>query len=632
MTEISKTRYKETHPLQTVNRARKILENLGISVREIRWFIEKDTYYSLRLEISGTGTGAHMDGIGANGKGTTPEYALASAYAELIERMENSALIPLGFSDRELLHGGFVTTPDEIRVTAEEILEDKGGHHFITPEMSPEAKADYLAKAAPLSPASAEGKFVAVPFYSVGTGTLKYFPTAFLRNCFTTTGMSAGNSTEEALVQALSEIFERYAMLRIETEKITPPTIAHEYVAAHMPRIKRMIDILEGHEQRVRVILKDCSLGMGIPACAAILIFPNTQRYFVNFGAHPVMEIALERCLTEFLQGVPVVERYRDERHEYAYFEKFDTNNMYNHAENLVNATGYYPNHLFSPAPDYPAPDGAPERFSSNRKMLDHLVLLVEKMGKSIFVRDNSFLDFPAVSVVIPGLSQTHIEDGDFVFPHLMGNDRDYHRAFEIIKAIRAGEPSDFDFLAGFLSGRAASFTVNELFNGLFSRDAVFHAYGKPAAYMEAMSLYRIEKFKDAFYAMDEYVDFLRESPDHPRDCDEIVFHRCARDYFGMKADGLDQAVMKEHLALFFDETVVKAVTERFADPASLFDDFPLFPCGDCDACGHRAGCTYAHTAGIHRTVKDAHKRGARNQLDLQSLFTPGVAGEKDCA
>ena len=623
MQNLKENKYKESSPLATTHRARTILDRLGMGTQEIRWFVEGRDYHSLRVELSGSGHGLAMDGIGTNGKGTDAAYAQASAYAEFMERLENGALFPMPFSDADNAHGGFFLFPDEIYVSAEEILEDGGRERFILPELSPSALAEYLEKAAALTPRGCPGEFIAVPYLETESGKTRHFPICFLRNCFTTTGMSAGNTTAEALVQAISEIFERYAMLQIETEEITPPTIPHEYIGTHMPRIREMIETLEEGENRLRVVIKDCSLGRGIPAYAALLIFPNTQRYFVNFGAHPVAEIAIERCLTEFLQGVPVAERARAKRLEYSYFEKFDTDNMYNHAENLVTCDGYYPNRLFAPTPTYAASEAPPRRYDSNEAMLDHLAALVEEMGKGMFVRDNAFLGFPAVSVIIPGLSQTHVKDADFVFPHLMGNDADYARALSIVRDIRAAGEEELSFLADFLQDRPAAFTVCELFSGLFSEREIFPAYAKPASYMEALVHLRLGRYRDAYMAMDDYVEFLREGGDADLSGAEMVKSRCARDLFGTRADGLSEADTLKALTLFFDEEIVRAVLAEFGTAEDIFNDFPNFPCHDCERCASAPICRYPAAAPLYRRVKSAHGEGLRGFSEMTPLF-PG--------
>ena len=82
MSELQKRRYKEVLPEKTVERLKRLLNDLGIEVEE-QWIDTSSVgTYSLRINVKGTN-------IGQNGKGMTKEYAMASGYAEFFERFQN---------------------------------------------------------------------------------------------------------------------------------------------------------------------------------------------------------------------------------------------------------------------------------------------------------------------------------------------------------------------------------------------------------------------------------------------------------------------------------------------------------------------------------------------------------------
>ncbi len=76
------TRYKECNPRDTIHKIRNILHDLGILTAEIWQQNNVNGYHSLNMPIVGTN-------LFTNGKGTSQEYALASAYAEMVERLQN---------------------------------------------------------------------------------------------------------------------------------------------------------------------------------------------------------------------------------------------------------------------------------------------------------------------------------------------------------------------------------------------------------------------------------------------------------------------------------------------------------------------------------------------------------------
>ena len=78
---------KEANPIITVKRIKKILNYYGLNVIEKDINYVEGFWYSIRLEI------VNLQGVGSNGKGITIEYARASAYAELMERIQSGTLI-----------------------------------------------------------------------------------------------------------------------------------------------------------------------------------------------------------------------------------------------------------------------------------------------------------------------------------------------------------------------------------------------------------------------------------------------------------------------------------------------------------------------------------------------------------
>ena len=71
--------------MDTVKKIQSIIQNIGLET-DVTWVESgiKDAY-SNHISISHTS-------FGTNGKGTSKEYALASGYAELIERIQNGIL------------------------------------------------------------------------------------------------------------------------------------------------------------------------------------------------------------------------------------------------------------------------------------------------------------------------------------------------------------------------------------------------------------------------------------------------------------------------------------------------------------------------------------------------------------
>ena len=82
---------KECKPEETVKKIKRILKKFKINVIEKEIININNSFYSTRVELK------EIKGVGTNGKGITKEYALASAYAEFMERLQSNFLLKSSF-------------------------------------------------------------------------------------------------------------------------------------------------------------------------------------------------------------------------------------------------------------------------------------------------------------------------------------------------------------------------------------------------------------------------------------------------------------------------------------------------------------------------------------------------------
>lgn len=76
---------KDRKPECTVSWIEELLKNIQIETK-LTLKVKNDLFYSCRLQIDGLP-------FGTNGKGVTEEYALASGYAEFMERFQSGCLV-----------------------------------------------------------------------------------------------------------------------------------------------------------------------------------------------------------------------------------------------------------------------------------------------------------------------------------------------------------------------------------------------------------------------------------------------------------------------------------------------------------------------------------------------------------
>ena len=214
-------------------------------------------------------------------------------------------------------------------------------------------------------------------------------------------GMCAGNTPEEAIVQGLSEIFERVAQKRLFIEKTALPIIPDSFIQKY-PYVYDMYNKAKSNKN-FTVSLRDCSFGGKYPVAALFVVEKNTGRYGLKLGCHPNMGIAMERTFTEICQGLDIFE-YSVSR------SILDFMNCHvNDSSNIVNSykTGnsQYPYQLFGSSSLYDFYEMPDVSQISNSELAKRWLSEIQKKY-DVLIRDVSYTGFPSYHIIIPGLSE----------------------------------------------------------------------------------------------------------------------------------------------------------------------------------------------------------------------------------
>ena len=402
-------KWKDASPTETVTRIRELLSSYGITCTEQMEEPSIPECYSSRIMARGL-----EDCIATNGKGTTLEYCLASGYAEFMERAQNRLFLNEILEDDRLQIIQEVPDHDsKYRLANEQELLDNPDSYlnYILQQISagigdtpPGIPKTLLAliRLREAYPPLEEGNILMQPFYNVGKKVLEWQPCDLIKVFFMSNGMAAGNTFAEALVQGFSEIFERYSQRRIMSEHITPPDIPSEVIMQY-PYVAKTIARIES-DGPYKVLLKDCSLGQEhLPVVCGIILNTRTLTFGIRFGSHPDMGIALERVFTESLQGknletftsycsTPLDSRLED-----------DYRNLFN---TMKIGYGYYPSSFLVGEPAYEYQPWDWSANSDNQELVHQITDKLLQNGKEIWIHDASFMKFPTVWIVVPGMSE----------------------------------------------------------------------------------------------------------------------------------------------------------------------------------------------------------------------------------
>jgi ribosomal protein S12 methylthiotransferase accessory factor len=247
-----------------------------------------------------------------------------------------------------------------------------------------------------------------LPYARQSDGEVVYFPSNLIENLFLSNGMSAGNTLAEAQVQCLSEIFERAVKREILEGELALPDVPEEVLAKY-PGILAGIKALE--EQGFPVLVKDASLGGHYPVMCVTLMNPRTGGVFASFGAHPSFEVALERSLTELLQGRSFEGLNDLPRPTFSSEAVTEPNNF---VEHFIDSSGLVSWRFFSATPEYEFVewDYSGEGENSNAEEAATLFGILEELGKEVYMAVYEHLGAPACRILVPDYSEIYpVED-----------------------------------------------------------------------------------------------------------------------------------------------------------------------------------------------------------------------------
>ncbi|APW46128.1 30S ribosomal protein S12 methylthiotransferase accessory factor YcaO [Rhodoferax antarcticus] len=378
------------------------LQHLGFHVEERSWLNPVEGIWSVHIRDRDCPL------LFTNGKGASRLACLASALGEFLERLSTNYFWTHFYLGPDVANRDFVFYPQE-RWFA---LPEDG--NWPATLLTPELQALYNPQAAveaeslvDFNSGNDERGICAIPYVRERDGAIVYFPVNIIGNLYVSNGMSAGNTPAEARAQALSEVFERAIKARIISEGICLPDVPEEVIARY-PRVAKGIAALR--EAGFGILVKDASLGGQYPVMNVTLLNPQDQGCFASFGAHPRFEVALERALTELLQGRALEALSGFPAPGFDLEETASSTNIEIH---FVDSSGVIHWKFLGNEPDFEFVDW---NFSSTTA--EDVAWCVQRLhtdGQDIYIADFTHLGVYACRILVPGLSEIYpIDDLEF--------------------------------------------------------------------------------------------------------------------------------------------------------------------------------------------------------------------------
>ncbi|MBN2156006.1 MAG: YcaO-like family protein [Candidatus Lokiarchaeota archaeon] len=355
--------------------------------------------FRVKPNLYGTAWGAQMTLFGnydynvrSNGKGDTPHLAILSALAEFTERVQSFLPFPIAnYLPRLMLKPDLDKNHPEYQkwVDFNKILKNETNNK--TPAFEPFDTTFYK-------------------FYDVIENKEIYLDQSFLIS--PSNGRAAGNTYEEAVVMAITEVFERYTTRMVLLNNEAVPTISLEFLSNDLQEYINSIT-----KDDFEVYIKDFSLGKGFPV-VGMLFGTSDVGYVLKSSSDLSLNRAVSRCLGDFFQNfdsVPhrLTNAAKKSHTMIQYYEQFreilesEVSLQELKANRFSSDSVYSPKELGFLAQDT---DFDFETWDySHNDFYNELLQLIEfyKLNKyRLYVRDLGWLGFPTVMVYSPDLQQ----------------------------------------------------------------------------------------------------------------------------------------------------------------------------------------------------------------------------------
>ena len=598
-------KYKERSPEDTVFEIQRILNEAGLFTT-LQWGGgEYDGARSNRVTIY------PMRSLGQNGKGTDELYASASGYAELLERMQNNWLA-------QKLHGqdlneweGFFEFPDEKLMPIRDVIAQQDP--YLTDLFArlglflPAQKEAFLESFSRNYYRREDGQIPVAPYVDLFADRIVYLPFAVITLFGLSNGMCAGNTLEEALVQGISELYERFIHKKLLTERIAPPEIPREVLKKYSTWA--LIEQIEA-SGRYHVSVRDCSLGDGYPVSCVIITDRQNGTFGMKPGCHPSFAIAVERTLTEAFQGKKVsafsASNYSGTRAE---LEEY---------HNVINVTkigyGACPPELLTGKPGWAFEPWTRWEGLTNREYLLKLLSHAKAHGYRPLVRDSSHMGFPSYHVVIPGIHDVYpVSDLRLrEFWTQLKCAESLHRFPDLTEAEEKRLLNYARFKETSVEYAMGLSYMNYLFGKVYQQDRIIAFLAmKHGDYAMAAKLFgKLEAAEG-------------EGAERP-------YWKCLRRLAILLGDGMEPEEAYRHIAALFRPEIADRVRQQTRDRGRMMEKlFPqrmkCFDCANCQMAGTH--CEYPEAAEVYRKIKTSMAKSRVSQEALRKALA-GIAGE----
>ena len=532
---------------ETILNMTKLIEDLGIKIEIASWRNIVPHVWSVHIRD------ADSPMCYTNGKGSTKDAALCSALGEYLERISNNYFYNDFYLGEDISNAEFVHYPSEkwFKPGPKDSIPSELMDDYMKSIYDPEGelKASHLIDT---NSGNTQRGICSLPYVRQSDQKTVYIPVNLIGNLFVSNGMSAGNTQSEARVQALSEIFERAVKNQIIVEEIALPDVPKSVLKKY-PKIMEGIESLE--QRGFPILVKDASLGGRFPVMCVTLMNPKNGGVFASFGAHPNFEVALERSLTELLQGRSFEGLNDLIPPTFNQNAICEPNNIVDH---FIDSTGVISWKFFSAKSEY---EFSEWNFTgTTSEEFKYLMGILKELEKEVYIADYEELGSKACRILVPDYSEiypveelvwdNHNRALEFREDILNIHTLDQRRLKRLLVNLEESQIDDYTF-------------ISELIGIAFDENSV---WGKlNIAELKGLTSLAVKDYETA----KEQIDMLMAFNDNSSD--RKLFFQALSAVLEITIERLDINDYRDSLIMMFGENLFEIVTKSLSGEVNFY-------------------------------------------------------------
>ena len=594
-------KFKDSPPDVTVAQIQQILASMNIGVTEHWNDSGVENCWSLNLTADGATP------LAANGKGITKELARASAYGEFIERLQCGLML---YKYQSITRDPALSlenyAPDAKYVTTQELIDNGEWMEPIIQAYGNNLTREKIAKLCRTYACTEEDSIRIVPYYSVFEDKYVYLPTGFAEQMYASNGCCAGNTREEAWIHALSEILERHNTFQILTGNQAVPEIP-DSVICRFPIAAKILENIRNNDA-LDITFLDFSLAFDFPVIATRIINKFAHSYRINVCADPILEIAIDRTLTETFQG-QTLKSIGASHSPSIYEERANLSVSHNVINQLEQGNGLFGMEFFISTADEAYTGFTDHSNKTNKELLDHVLSIYKAYNLQVYVRNYSFLGFHTYRMIVPGFSEARSQDLFSPIHEYALGDR-VHTAFR-----NPTSASDEDLLMMLSFYKRISSVVSKKSNFRVLAGLPMETSNNRllTAVTLAYAAYRLKNYQ----LCAEYLKPLCSL--ESISAQEQDYFSCICRYLKLQQSQIPQEKISALLNMFYPPASVEKLESSLQQRGHPFQEF-LLQCNTatCGQCRYRSWCAYDRCRTIYASVGNVYHTFTNGQQALR--------------